>query len=113
MESYVNPASEVSHHVIAGDKVWPNNNHLPALIYKGVFNLNESQGADLIEEHFKNNKWSNSWKNGVYQYDHYHSNAHEVIGISRGNIMLMLGGPDGTISTLEKGDVLIIPAGVA
>jgi uncharacterized protein YjlB len=113
MEQHVNAASEVSHHVFPGDKIWPNNNHLPVLIYRNVFNFADHEGADEIEKHFKENDWSNSWKEGVYQYHHYHSNTHEALGISSGNIMLNLGGDDGDIITLSKGDVIIIPAGVA
>jgi uncharacterized protein YjlB len=113
MQEHINQAAEVSHHVMAGDKFFPNNNHLPVLVYKQVFQINDNNAADVIDEHFKQNDWSNSWKEGVYQYHHYHSNTHEALGIASGNIMLMLGGEDGSITTLCKGDVIIIPAGVA
>jgi uncharacterized protein YjlB len=113
MQEYVNPSAEVSHHVMPGDKFFPNNNDLPVLVYKQVFLLTDNDSADTIEKHFNENDWGNSWKEGVFQYHHYHSTAHEVLGVVRGNIMLMLGGDDGNITTLSQGDVIIIPAGVA
>ena len=113
MEQSVNQDAEVSHHIFGSDKIWPNNKLLPVLVYKCVFEFDNNDCAGEIEKHFKENNWSNSWKDGVFQYHHYHSNTHEVLGISKGSIMLNLGGDDGDIITLSKGDVIVIPAGVA
>ncbi len=59
------------------------------------------------------NKWSNSRWGGILTCHHYHSTSHEVIGVYRGETILQLGGEDGTRLRIAKGDVLIIPAGVA
>ncbi|WP_250123845.1 cupin domain-containing protein [Chroococcidiopsis sp. CCMEE 29] len=45
---------------------------------------------------------------------HYHSTAHEVLGISRGKAAVRLGGDArGQTFEVRAGDVIIIPAGVA
>lgn len=113
MEELINSAAEVSHHIVPGDKIFPNNNLLPVLVYTQVLRIPESEGSECIKKRFEFNDWKNSWIGDVFQYHHYHSNAHEALGVSKGNIMLQLGGEDGSITTLRKGDVIIIPAGVA
>jgi uncharacterized protein YjlB len=57
--------------------------------------------------------WTGSWRNGVYDYHHYHSNTHEVLGCYRGSAEVQLGGPGGIVLRIETGDVVVIPAGVA
>ena len=67
----------------------------------------------IIAGIFHNNYWNNSWVNGIYDYHHYHSNTHEVLGIVNGYCSVMLGGDRGIVYRVSKGDVLIIPAGVS
>ena len=62
---------------------------------------------------FKENDWFNSWKQGIFTYHHYHSITHEVLGIIKGETLLQLGGENGITLFVERGDVLILPAGVA
>jgi uncharacterized protein YjlB len=88
------------------------NSRLPALIYEGVL----SPGADLadrFEALFERHGWTNSWRNGLYRQHHYHSTAHEVLGVYRGSVTVRLGGPAGPTVELRAGDIAIIPAGVA
>ncbi|MDQ0483604.1 cupin domain-containing protein [Guptibacillus hwajinpoensis] len=61
---------------------------------------------------FKQNKWSNSWENGVFPYHHYHSNTHEALGVISGSASITFGGENGDSVEVEKGDVVVIPAGV-
>lgn len=98
---------------IADDGQFPNNMALPVLFYKGALKLPLLFPAEMIRRLFKKHQWYNSWQSGIFTYQHYHSNTHEVMGCYRGQTELQLGGPHGVIITFAKGDVLIIPAGVA
>ena len=90
------------------------NSRLPALVYRRV--LGEQGDRDLasgFETLFARNGWTGSWRNGLYRAHHYHSTAHEVLGVYRGSVSVRLGGPDGPVVELQAGDVAVIPAGVA
>jgi uncharacterized protein YjlB len=49
----------------------------------------------------------------VYSFHHFHSTAHEVLGVARGEVAVLFGGPGGQVLTVKAGDVVVIPAGVA
>ena len=66
-----------------------------------------------MQDIFSKNNWANSWKSGIFEYHHYHSITHEVLGVYEGETTVLLGGEQGAEIKLEKGDVLVIPAGVA
>lgn len=89
------------------------NSRLPVLLYKGVLGLPYFFAAAYIQSLFDKNNWSNSWKDGIFTYHHYHSVTHEVMGVYAGATTLLLGGDNGHLVKIEKGDVFIIPAGVA
>ncbi|WP_340024919.1 cupin domain-containing protein [Paenibacillus sp. FSL K6-1096] len=91
------------------DGLLPNNPELPALLYKGVLN----EHPEATEQIFNNNGWLNSWVNGVFPYHHYHSNAHEVLGVVSGSASLQLGGDAGRTVRVSAGDVVVLPAGTA
>jgi uncharacterized protein YjlB len=95
------------------DGIFPNNELLPVLLYKSAWKLPFWKPATAIEKRIKENQWGNVWRNGVYDYHHYHSITHEVLCAYKGKTKLLLGGDKGVTIEFEKGDVLIIPAGVA
>jgi uncharacterized protein YjlB len=64
----------------------------------------------VFEELFVANGWGNSWRDGIYDYVHYHSRIHEVLGIARGTGKVQFGGKRGRTLTLKAGDVAILPA---
>jgi len=99
-------------YVLKDDGTFPNS-ELPVLLYKNVLDIPHVFPALYIENLFKENNWKNSWKAGIFEYHHYHSITHEVIGCFKGSATLQLGGENGVSITVERGDVLIIPAGVA
>lgn len=86
------------------------NNRLPLLLYRNAFNGEVS--VRKLKSHFKENDWTNSWENGIYNFHHYHSTSHEVLGVAAGNARLQLGGENGRQVTVKAGDVIVIPAGV-
>ena len=99
--------------ILTDDGTFPNNAKLPLVVYKGAFLLRPDENEAIIEKHFADNNWTNSWTGGVYDYHHYHSLTHEVMGVYCGTADLQLGGPEGVCVELTRGDVIIIPAGVA
>ena len=95
------------------DQTFPNNERLPLLVYQSALVLPSKDPASIVEDLFELNGWSGSWRNGVYAFHHYHSIAHEVLGVYSGTAQIQLGGDNGIALTVRCGDVIIIPAGVA
>ncbi|MDO3410075.1 cupin domain-containing protein [Saccharibacillus sp. CPCC 101409] len=89
------------------DGIIPNNPKLPVILYPGAL----SDRAEWTESVFNSHGWRNSWENGVFDYHHYHSNTHEVLGVTQGTILIRLGGENGRSFDLKAGDVIVLPAG--
>ena len=113
MERNINPEPEVISQPLEDDGTFPNNRAHPLILYKKAINFSEGEGAGIIEDIFRGNNWAGSWRNGVYPFHHYHSTAHEVLGVYKGEARVQFGGEKGPIMAVASGDVVIIPAGVA
>ena len=88
------------------------NSRFPLLLYKNALPEKGNAGAIWLENRFAKNNWTNSWRNGIFTYHHYHSITHEVLGVYQGNALVHLGGEKGSKLWIEAGDVVVIPAGV-
>lgn len=110
--SNVPAAATVEQHFFADDGRVPNNPSLSLIVYRGAVRTGAGAAA-ACEALFAENGWSGAWRNGIYAHHHYHSTAHEVLGIAAGWVRVRLGGEGGKSVELHAGDVVVIPAGVA
>ena len=94
------------------DGIFPNS-PLPLLVYRDAITTDAKDPASIFEQRFAENDWTNSWRDGVYSFPHYHSTSHEVLGVYSGAATLRLGGEHGKNIEVHAGDVIVIPAGVA
>jgi uncharacterized protein YjlB len=88
------------------------NNTLPLIVYPGAIDPKLSDSAAAFEALFGRHGWGGSWRNGIFPFHHYHSTAHEVLGIAAGEAEVRFGGEEGQTLTVRAGDAVLIPAGV-
>ncbi len=104
---------EVQARWFSDDGTFPNNEDLPTLVLRKGIREGAQNRARTFERLFGRHDWRGAWRNGIFSYHHYHSTAHEVLGVARGAARVQLGGPEGETFDVEDGDVLVLPAGVA
>jgi uncharacterized protein YjlB len=92
--------------IIPNHPNWPLISYLSPLIFPS-----DVDPAALLEDLFQLNGWGDNWRDGIYDYVHYHSRTHEVLGIARGKVKVRFGGNRGRICYGKAGDVFILPAG--
>lgn len=97
--------------MFADDGVIPNN-RLPLVVRRSAVTPDADDPPKSFERVFAKNGWTNSWRDGVFDYHHYHSIAHEVLGIVAGSATLRFGGEAGETIGVSAGDVVVVPAGV-
>jgi uncharacterized protein YjlB len=96
------------------DAGWcPNNPLLPLVIYRRALEGEGETLAEKFEELFARHGWPPAWRYTIFDYAHYHSTSHEVIGVYRGEASVRLGDTAGFTTCLRAGDVILIPAGVS
>jgi uncharacterized protein YjlB len=113
MNAQVNKDAEVMVLQLHEKGNFPNNPVLPVLVYKNVFDFKDSKPEQIVEQVFAQNNWGGTWRNGIYSFQHYHSTAHEALAVIDGWAEVQLGGPGEKAVRIEKGDLVILPAGTA
>ena len=101
-----------THHFFADDGDVPNHPRFPLIVYAGAIDVRAGDPAVTFETLFQANGWGGGWRNGIFPFHHYHSTAHEVLGIARGEAEVRFGGEAGKTLSVKAGDAVLIPAGV-
>ncbi len=86
----------------------PNNPALPVVLHRGALPAGQPAAAEAL---FARHGWPPAWRNGIYDYPHYHPNAPEALAIASGHVRVRLGGESGVTVDLASGDVVVLPAG--
>jgi uncharacterized protein YjlB len=103
---------EPEQHTFRDDGETPNNQNFPFLIYRQAVVLDgKHDPAAIFEELFAKNGWGKSWRNSIYDFLHFHTHTHEVLGIARGSASVQFGGKHGPTLDVKAGDVIVQPAG--
>ncbi|MEJ0017376.1 MAG: cupin domain-containing protein [Acetobacteraceae bacterium] len=84
------------------------NSKLPLLVYRQAVPADPA----AIERLFTANRWPAAWRDQVHPFHHFHSDAHEVLGVASGSAKVLFGGPGGQVLDVSAGDVVVVPAGV-
>ncbi|MEO6848877.1 MAG: cupin domain-containing protein [Chthoniobacterales bacterium] len=100
-------------HLLKPTRNFPNNPDLPLIIYRAVTPKTGTPVALFFEEIFTKHAWPAAWRYTMYDFAHYHSNTHEVFGVFQGHARVRFGNGSGFETSLDMGDIVIIPAGVA
>jgi uncharacterized protein YjlB len=103
-------ARVVAHHLEPAGAI-PNHPHWPLLLYPRAVAIEGADPAARFEELFGRNRWPAAWRNGIFPFHHFHTNAHEVLGVYSGEVTVLFGGEGGVLLTAQPGDVIILPAG--
>lgn len=99
-------------HHFGDDGIVPNHPRWPLIHYKSAVRLDPKfDPAAIFEVLFDSHGWRDGWRDGIYDFLHYHSAVHEVLGIARGTATVRFGGARGRDIDLKAGDVIVHPAG--
>jgi uncharacterized protein YjlB len=110
----MNPPNEpgrIIAHRLASAGAIPNHPRWPLLVYPRAVAIEGADPAIAFEELFQRNRWPAAWRNGVFPFHHFHTNAHEALGIYSGEVTVQFGGEGGVTVTAQPGDVIVLPAG--
>jgi uncharacterized protein YjlB len=104
------PPRVIAHRLAPGGGI-PNHPRWPLLVYPGAVAIAGADPAAAFEELFDRNRWPAAWRNGVFPFHHFHTTAHEALGVYSGEVTVQFGGEGGVAVTARPGDVIVLPAG--
>lgn len=87
----------------------PNNRSLPVVLVRRA--VAPGTPADRICALMRDNGWRGTWVWSVFDFHHYHPDAHEALCVASGSADLMLGGAAGHKLRVAAGDLVVLPAG--
>lgn len=94
------------------DGIVPNHPNWPLLFYRRAIHFSkEYDPGTIVDTLFEANGWGRSWRDSIYDFVHYHSQVHEVLGVARGTAEVEFGGVKGRRLRLRAGDIAVLPAG--
>jgi uncharacterized protein YjlB len=102
----------VAAHLLKPSGAVPNHPRWPLLVYQEAVEIGVDDPAVAFEHLFGTNHWPAAWRNGVYGFHHFHTTAHEALGVYSGEVTVQFGGEGGLTLTARPGDVIVLPAGV-
>jgi uncharacterized protein YjlB len=111
MNTLSNQSARIVAHYLAPAGAIPNHPRWPLLVYPGAVAIEGEDPAIRFEELFNRNGWPAAWRNGVFPFHHFHTNAHEALGVYSGEVTVQFGGDKGVVLTAQPGDVIVLPAG--
>ena len=94
------------------DGTFPNNPHQPLIVIRSAFSGSPAEGESAIVGS-SGGQWTFPWAWGIFPYHHYHSTAWELLVCVQGEADVQWGGPTGPTMVVAKGDVALVPPGLA
>lgn len=99
-------------HRFSDDGIVPNHQQWPLVVYRGAVRFSKEFEPDaVVDSLFEANGWGRSWRDSIYDFVHYHSQIHEVLGVASGRATVEFGGVRGRRLKLTAGDIAVLPAG--
>lgn len=87
------------------------NSRLPLVIFHAAIDPRAAD-AESFEHMFAANGWQPAWRSNIFPFHHFHSTAHEALGVACGTARIQVGGEFGREFDIAAGDAIVIPAGV-
>lgn len=106
-----NPAAQILALRIPPNGGTPNNDRHPAVVARAAIRPSPADPDGSVRRLFEANGWGGTWTWQVFRDHHFHPDAFEVLGVSRGSAVLVIGGEAGRKLEVAAGDVLLLPPG--
>src|SRR4051812_26059081 len=67
--------------LLRDDGTFPNS-RLPLIIFRNALKVTGVKAEETFKKLFAHHDWRNNWVANIYDFHHYHSTAHEVLGVA-------------------------------